>query len=174
MDELETQLQRLHKTSFQWALHCTGGRRQDAEDALQQAYEALLDGSATFEGRSSFKSFLFGVIRNKTRSLRRRKRLGRLVGLDRIDEPALNPRGTADLERMERQAAVRQAIATLSPRQRDVLELVFYHELTVEEAAEVMGVRLGTARTHYKRAKNTLRKQLMDGEIQWQKTTIGS
>ncbi len=174
MVELEDKLQRLHAANFQWALHCTGGRREDAEDALQQAYEALLDGSASFEGRSNFKSFLFGVIRNKARSLRRRKKWGRLVGLDRIDPPAVAPTGSDELERGERQAAVRQAIAHLSPRQRDVLELVFYHELTVEEAAVVMGVRLGTARTHYKRAKSALQKQLMDGELQWQETTIGS
>jgi RNA polymerase sigma factor (sigma-70 family) len=174
MIDLEEELRSLHKASFQWALHCTGGGAQDAEDALQGAYEALLDGSAKFEGRSSFKSFLFGLIRNKARSLRRKKRAGRLIALDFVDEPQVDAVGTEAMESVQIQAAIRQALRELSPKQRDVLELVFYHDLTIEEAAQVMGVGLGTARTHYKRAKNAMYQQLTAGELQWLKKTISS
>ncbi len=174
MIDLEEELRSLHEAGFQWALHCTGGREQDAEDALQGAYEALLDGSAKFEGRSSFKSFLFGIVRNKARSLRRKKKVGRLVALDFADEPEVDPVGAKAMERAQRKAAIRQALQVLSPKQRDVLELVFYHDLTIEEAAQVMGVRLGTARTHYKRAKNAMYEQLTAGEFQWLKKTISS
>jgi RNA polymerase sigma-70 factor (ECF subfamily) len=50
----------------------------------------------------------------------------------------------------------------LSPRQRDVLHLVFYQEMTIEEAARVLHIPLGTARTHFERGKRKLRQQLAD------------
>ena len=44
--------------------------------------------------------------------------------------------------------------------QREVLHLVFYEGCSLAEAAEVMGARLGTVRTHYERGKAALRKRL--------------
>jgi RNA polymerase sigma-70 factor (ECF subfamily) len=55
-------------------------------------------------------------------------------------------------------------MARLPERQRQVLHLVFYQDLTIAQAADVMGVSLGTARTHYERGKKRLR-ELLEGEL---------
>jgi RNA polymerase sigma-70 factor (ECF subfamily) len=101
---------------------------------------------------------LFGVIR-RTAMEQGRQRWRRRLGLDRwlherdpVDPPAQGPDETGD--------RLRQALGTLSSRQQEVLHLVFYQEMTIEEAAEAAGLRLGTARTHYQRGKARLRRLL--------------
>jgi RNA polymerase sigma-70 factor (ECF subfamily) len=53
-------------------------------------------------------------------------------------------------------------LSRLSRRQRELLHLVFYQELTVEQAAEVLRIPVGTARTHYERGKSRLRGLLAE------------
>jgi RNA polymerase sigma factor (sigma-70 family) len=65
----------------------------------------------------------------------------------------------------ERGARVRRALGTLPARQREVLDLVFFHEMTVEQAAEVMEVSTGTARTHYHRGKLRLLELLGSEDV---------
>ena len=59
-------------------------------------------------------------------------------------------------EETDRATRLAEALRRLAPRQHAVLELVFYHDLTVEQAATVMGIAVGTARTHYDRGKKRL------------------
>jgi len=69
------------------------------------------------------------------------------------------------LDREQQQAAFAKALAALPVRQREVLHLVFYQELSIEAAAEVLGVSVGTARTHYTRGKQRLREWLQQAEV---------
>ncbi len=165
--ELERELERLHAESWGWALACTGRDRAMAEDALHTAYLRVLSGQARFDGRSRFKSWLFGVIRlTAMEELRRANRW--TAGDSAADvSGAADPAPGADVttELAERNAALVAAMAELSPRQREVLQLVFYHGMTIEEAAGVMGVSVGSARTHYDRGKKGLAGQINEVDV---------
>ncbi|MEN8374562.1 MAG: RNA polymerase sigma factor [Gemmatimonadota bacterium] len=164
--ELEAQLERLHGDSYGWALNCCGWDRSEAEDVLQTAYLRVVSGQARFGGRSAFKTWLFGVIRRTALESYRRARSHRQSALRLVRDDVQTP--PEDVEaRLERAESSRRLVAALgevSEKQREVLHLVFYQDLSIAEAAQVMGVSLGSARTHYARGKDRLRALLTEDE----------
>lgn len=165
--ELRRQLELTHVECFGWAMACCGRDRDNAEEVLQNVYLKVLDGRARYDGHSSFRTFLFGVIRHTAAAERRKAWLRGLLLMreawDMKPQPLVAP--DAHIERATRSDCLHNALARLAARQREVLQLVFYHELTVEEAAAVMGVSVGSARTHYARGKTRLAALLGDAGI---------
>ena len=163
-DELEVRLAGLHEESFGWALSCCGWDQADAEDVLQTTYLRVVSGRARFGGRSAFRTWLFGVIRQVAREHHRRLRAHReraeRVRLESAGEIDSAPPSDDPVERAEERRILLAALDELPPRQREVLHLVFYHDLTIAEAAGVMDVSLGAARVHYERGKKRLRSLL--------------
>jgi RNA polymerase sigma factor (sigma-70 family) len=157
--DLEASLEALHEASFGWARSCCDGDADQAADVLQAAYVKVLSGAARFAGQSSFRTWLFGVIRFT--ALEARRAGGRELPLDAHPEPE-SPAHSADaaLIQAEEHAALHSALAVLPDRQREVLHLVFHQELSIAEASAVMGVSLGSARVHYERAKKRMRTLL--------------
>jgi RNA polymerase sigma-70 factor (ECF subfamily) len=127
-----------------------------AEDVLQTVYLKILEGKAKFKQKSVFRTWLFAVIRNTAIDfLEREKRLKKLV-INQDNDSEINLE-TAPFE----EAFFKKLLNELSPQQSQILHLVFYQNLTIQEASEVMNIGLGTARTHYERGKNQLKKRLL-------------
>jgi RNA polymerase sigma factor (sigma-70 family) len=165
--ELRDALETHHSESYGWALSCCARSSVEAEAMLQTVYLKVLTGKARYEGKASFKTWLFAVIRRTAADERRRQILRRLL-LDRRQagpSPAPIERPDEAIHRIEIRRLVREALARLPRRQREVLQLVFYHDLSVAEAAQVMNVSLGSARTHYERGKKQLRRQMEGWQI---------
>ena len=161
ISDLRQALAGLHREGFVWALHCCQGDVPQAEDALQEVYLKVLSGRAKFAGLSSLKTWLLALIRHTAVDEWRRgeRHAARLVAFSKMpNDESITP--DEALAASQAQAGVRAALAALPERQREVITLVFYHDLTLDEAAAVMGIAPGTARTHYDRAKSQLRTQL--------------
>jgi RNA polymerase sigma-70 factor, ECF subfamily len=169
--ELKAELEGLHGPSFGWALSCCRRNRAEAEEVLQTVYLKVLEGKARFRGDASFKTWLFAVIR-KTAITEYRKSLLRALKSIAGSKPT-NARSSfaeapsAALERSEVQQRFQRALECLPARQREVLHLVFYEDLTLREAAEVMDVSIGSARTHYERGKKRLRETVNQEETSY-------
>lgn len=159
--DLEASLEALHEASFGWARNCCDGDPDDAADVLQTTYVKVLSGSARFSGHSSFRTWLFGVIR--LTALESRRKGGRELSLEGQPEPEAHLRSAdATLIEAEEHAALRAALDMLPDRQREVLHLVFQQDLSIAEASTIMGVSLGSARVHYERAKKRMRTLLTE------------
>jgi len=158
--ELESTLETLHPASFGWALSCCRRDRQEAEEVLQMSYLKIIEGKARFDGRSSFKTWLFAVIRRTALERFRWQRVRRIVFLE-TSPPA---RPDQILESSERTERLLRALDAISRRQREVVELVFYHDMTIEEAAQSLGISIGSARVHYERSKRRLLAILQEEE----------
>jgi RNA polymerase sigma-70 factor (ECF subfamily) len=131
--------------------------RAAAEDVTAAAFERAYRKQRLFKSaRGSERAWLFGIARNAALDeLRRRKRAAALVAEPADIEAAL-PEDSADAAL--RRAAVRAGLATLDPRERELVALKFHAGLANAEIATVLGVSVSNAGTQLHRAMTKLRE----------------
>ena len=160
-DTLRQQLHELHNDSWGWVLCCSDGQVDLAEEALQIAYSKALTKAQSFRGESSFRSWLFGIIRFTVKEQQRdRKRWNKHHRSLPLTEATTTPSASSVLEAQELREKLQGHLRTLSPRQQEILHLVFYQGLTIGDAADIMDLSIGSARTHYHRGKDALKMKL--------------
>ena len=141
----------------------------DAEDLVQDTLVRAYRSIDRFDGRHP-RAWLFTIVRNTHINRHRRRRPELLhdpdTTLKRLEatEPA---GGNVEDHVMDRtfDAVVESALADLSPKYRQVVELVDIDDLTYEEAAETLGVPLGTVMSRLHRARRRMRDQLAEADI---------
>jgi len=163
--DLRDNLEKFHHDSYGWALACCKSDHDIAADVLQTVYVKFLQRKAIFRQKSSFTTWLFGVIRFTALNARR-KRLLQSLRFVQLGNSSLRIPQENSIEAKESEPILREALSKLSARQREVLHLVFYQDLTIEESAKIMNISLGSARTHYERGKKKLRQMLSSTELQ--------
>jgi RNA polymerase sigma-70 factor (ECF subfamily) len=161
--DLAQSLEPLHQDACGWARYCCDGSLADPGDVLQTAYLKVIQGKARPSGTGSLKTWWFGVIRLTTKEEQRRRRFreslaGKLLRLAAAGEGAHSAVSRIELDGSSRE--LKAALTQLPTRQSEVLHLVFYQDLSISEAAGIMGISLGSARTHYERGKARLRELL--------------
>lgn len=128
-----------------------------ADDVTQEVLVRLVK-SKRWQSRAQFRTWLYKIVLNTTRELRRRhRRESNELPSDYDERTAPEPVGH------DREVA--RALERLPDRQREVVVLRFYEELSTKETARIMGCREGTVKTHLHRALVALRDGLSAGEI---------
>jgi RNA polymerase sigma factor (sigma-70 family) len=144
-----------------------------AQDALFQAFDKI----DTFERRSRFSTWLWGIVRNLYINERRRMGTAKRDGVELpIEESlasedtegrkrgvvlkALEPDPYEEAERKEQIASLHQALATLPPKMQRCAILRFQHDLKYREIATVMRLNIDTVKAHLGQAKQLLRQRL--------------
>ena len=173
-DAFETLARENAPALFRTALRLTG-RREDAEDLVQEVLVRALPALRRFEGRAKLSTYLFRAMGNLWKNQLRSKKRSRVVewfrrGTDdetddkrtAPDPPDQEPLPTERLQAKELAVEVRAAVAKLDPPRRLTLLLREVEEMSYEEIAVATDVPVGTVRSRLARAREDLRRLLGD------------
>ena len=169
-DAFEQLVRDNEKRIYTLALRMTGSREDAldlAQDAFFQAWKAL----STFQGESSFATWLYRLASNACidflRREKRRRSLSMTVSLDdeengpvQVADQQLQPQEA--VERSERRRALERGLASLPDHHRQVLIMRELSGLSYQEIAQVLDLDLGTVKSRIARARLSLRKILLE------------
>jgi RNA polymerase sigma-70 factor, ECF subfamily len=134
-----------------------------AEDLAQETFVEAYRQLPTFRGEAKFSTWLFGIAVNKIRNYINRSPDGRQqhspMRIPRSN-PASDGNPTQLLEKKQTLLALQQAIETLPTELRESLILVAMEELPYEEAAQLLGIPVGTLKSRVHRARDLLRQSM--------------
>ncbi|OJJ17286.1 hypothetical protein BKI52_31795 [marine bacterium AO1-C] len=164
---LEENLEAHYAAAYTWALHCCGYNQDLVQDIMQAVYLKILDGKAIFKGKSSFKTWLFSIIKNTAFDyVKKSKRSQQKLTTTQVLENTLHDTDLAkELEDKELTQLMKEALQKLPERQREVLYLVFYHDCTLKEVAKITQISIGSVRKHYDRGKKRLNEDLKNLDL---------
>lgn len=134
---------------------------EDARDISQKAFIQAFKGASDFEGRSSFKTWLFKIAVNLSRNHLRDNQSYETVDVHSMDIAI--PIGKNQLDILceeERARLLERHIQGLPEKQRETLYLRIYGDLSFQEISEVMECPVGTAKANYHHAVCNLRDKL--------------
>ena len=158
------ELYALHGSALLRYLVQLSGDPELAQELLQETLLAIWRSAPSFEGRSTARTWCFGIARRRLRDARRRPlHLDDPWPQDSEDlaSPEISPEDAA-LERMEIDQMAR-AVSELPILQREVLTLIFVDGFTGPEAASILNVPDGTVKSRLNAARRTLRARLRPG-----------
>ena len=131
-----------------------------AEDVVNDVFFDLWRHAASFEGRARLSTWLLAIARNKALSAMRGRTDQPLddAMAEAIPDPASSAEETLDAS--QRGTILRQCLEQLSPAHREIIDLVYYHERSVDEAATILGVPAATVKTRMFYARKRLAELL--------------
>jgi RNA polymerase sigma-70 factor (ECF subfamily) len=128
----------------------------NAEDLISEVFLDVWRQAGRFEGRSAVSTWLLAIARFKALSALRRR-----TDVELDDETAEAIEDSSDtpevtLEKKDKSAVIRKCLEKLSAEHREIIDLVYYHEKSVEEVAAIVGIPENTVKTRMFYARKRL------------------
>ncbi len=136
-----------------------------AEDLISEVFLDVWRQAGKFEGRSAASTWMLSIARFKALSVLRRRPEQELdeETADAVKDEADDPE--VAVAKKDKSAMLRRCLARLSDDHREIIDLVYYHERSVEEAAEIVGIPQATVKTRMFYARKKLSELLKEQEI---------
>jgi RNA polymerase sigma factor (sigma-70 family) len=141
--------------------------KEDSEDALQDSLLRAFTHLKTFDGRSTFSTWLTRIAINSALMILRKKRAHPESSFDdeawcRFQIPDPTPDTEYRFLARERKRVLRQAVQGLPPLLRDVTIVRYAQEASLDEVASLAGISVAAAKSRLLRARNSLRRTLVE------------
>lgn len=141
--------------------HWLTGDRADAEDLVQETYAKALKGFKSFQEGTNLRAWMYRILRNTFLTSRTGLSVQNTSPLDNEAEPVADAPGPESvLLQLENSQMLLDGLATLPVSYREMILLCDVEELSYKEAAQVLGVPIGTVMSRLSRARNMLRQSL--------------
>jgi RNA polymerase sigma-70 factor, ECF subfamily len=152
---MQTLFARYRTPVYRWLLRLVGNETV-AEDLLSDVFLDVWRQAGRFQARSAVSTWLLAIARFKALSARRGRKNAELDETIEatVADSADNPEVV--LQKKSRDQFVRTALTTLSPEHREIIDLVYYHDKSVDECAQILGVPSGTVKTRMFYARKKL------------------
>ena len=136
-----------------------------ADDLVSEVFFEVWRKAASFEGRSQVSTWLLGIARFKALSAARRRTEDQLSDLaaETIEDGSDDPETV--LAKQDTSAVIRECLQQLSVDHREIIDLVYYHEKSVDEVAAIVGIPCGTVKTRMFYARKRLAEMLKEAGI---------
>jgi len=123
------------------------GDESAAEDLVSEVFFDVWRQAERFEARSQVSTWLMAIARNKALTVLRRRTTEELDEevAEFIEDPADTPEVV--MQKTQRSAVLQECLSQLSPAHREIIDLVYYHEKTIDEVAEIISVPQNTVKT---------------------------
>jgi RNA polymerase sigma-70 factor (ECF subfamily) len=133
---------------------------QIAEDLISEVFLDVWRQAGKFEGRSAVSTWLLAITRFKALSALRKRKDAELdeETAAAVEDPSDDPEVTA--QKTDTGKVLRQCLDRLTPDHREIIDLVYYHEKSVEEVAEIVGIPENTVKTRMFYARKKLAELL--------------
>lgn len=133
-----------------------------AEDLVSETFVDVWRQAGRFEARSKASTWLLGIARHKALSALRQRRFDQLddAAFALVADPSDDPETNA--ERQSRAAVLRECLRQLPPAQRELLDLIYYHEQSIADVARIIGVPENTVKTRAFYARKRLAELLAE------------
>jgi RNA polymerase sigma-70 factor (ECF subfamily) len=137
-----------------------------AEDLISEVFLDVWRQAGRFEGRSQVSTWLLAIARFKALSALRRRPDEELDDetAEAIEDPSDDPE--VALDKKDKSAAIRKCLEKLSAEHREIIDLVYYHEKSVEEVAKIVGIPENTVKTRMFYARKRLAELLKAAGIE--------
>ncbi len=148
---------------YRFALRLTRNR-DTAEDIVSDVFLEVWRHAGRFEARSQLATWLLSIARNLAWSRMRRHQTDELSAtmMEEIEDTADTPERVT--EKNQQNALLAQCLTKLSPAHREVIDLVYYHGMSVSEVSEITGTPQATVKTRMHYARLEIANHLKSGQ----------